>query len=258
VTAVPLENVVIVLDHPQNVVNIAGVVRAMKNMGLSRLRLVSPDEFDPWRIEGIAHRSEDVVSSTHIHDTLEEAVADCVYVLGTTARPRTAHRNYLRPRESATMLISKAEVGLVAIVFGREDRGLTNDALDRCDAVVVIPTDQAYSSMNLAQACLLIAYELFLAAEGEGHSLPKGKRSAGAATHDELEAMFAALENGLERIEFFKSRATESVMRTFRTLLSRAEPDRQEAGLVKALGFEIGNYLDRLDSEPRTGGQEAD
>jgi TrmH family RNA methyltransferase len=258
VSSIALDNVVIVLDHPQNLVNIAGVVRAMKNMGLSRLRLVSPDEFDPWRIEGIAHRSEDVVNSVHIHDTLKEAVADCVYVLGTTARPRTAHRNYLRPRGSATMLISKAEVDLVAIVFGREDRGLTNNALDRCDAVVVIPTDQNYSSMNLAQACLLIAYEVFLASQGEGHSLPKGKRSVGAAAHDELEAMFVALENGLERIEFFKSRAADSVMRTFRTLLSRAEPDRQEAGLVKAVGFEIGHYLDRLKSERRTGGQGAE
>ena len=253
--SVALSNVVIVLDHPQNLVNIAGVVRAMKNMGLRRLRLVSPDEFDPWRIEGIAHRSEDVVKSATIHGTLEEAVADCVYVLGATARPRTAHRNYLRPRAAAEMLISKAEQGLVSVVFGREDRGLTNEGLDRCDAAVVIPTDPNYSSMNLAHACLLIAYELLLAGDGEGQSLPKGKRSAGVATREESEAMLTALEEGLGRIEFFKARAAESVMRTFRTLLSRAKLDRQEAGLVKAVGFEIGNYLDRLHAKRRTGGE---
>ena len=246
-----LRNVVIVLDHPQNLVNIAGVVRAMKNMGLTQLRLVCPDEFDPWRIEGIAHRSQDVVESAKEFESLQEAVADCVYVLGTTARARTAHRNYNGPRESAQLLVGRASGGLVAVVFGREDRGLTNDALDRCDGVVVIPTDPDYSSMNLAQACLLIAYEIFLAAATEEAALPQGKRSTGLATRGEIESMVHALQGGLERIEFFKARAAENVMRTFRTLLSRAKPDRQEAGLVKALGFEIGNYLDRLSAERR-------
>ena len=244
-----LRNVTIVLDHPRNVVNIAGVVRAMKNMGLTRLRLVQPEEFDPWRIEGIAHRSEDVIESAETFGTLEEAVADCVYVLGTTARARTAHRNYCRPRESARTLIGHAEEGRVAVVFGREDRGLSNDGLDRCDGVVVIPTNHDYSSMNLAQACLLIAYEIFLAVEGGDEPLPQGKRSTGLATREEMESMLLALEGGLARIEFFKARAAERVMRTFRTLLSRAAPDQQEAGLVKALGFEIGNYIDRLSSQ---------
>ncbi len=244
-----LGNVIVVLDQPQNVVNIAGVVRAMKNMGLERLRLVKPDDFDPWRIEGIAHRSEDIVEATEIWDTLEEAVGDCIYVAGTTARARTAHRNYFRPREAASMLAGRARSGLVALVFGREDRGLTNEALDRCDAVLVIPTAPGYSSMNLAQSCLLIAYEIFLAAEGDEQPLPQGKRSTGPATREEIEAMLSALQDGLARIDFFKARASESVMRTFRTLFSRAEPDGQEAGLVKAVGFEIGNYLDRRSPE---------
>ena len=88
----PLAHVVVVLDEPQNLVNIAGVVRAMKNTGLSRLRLVRPAEFDPWRITGIAHRADDVVDSAEILETLDEAVSDAVFVLGTTARARTAHR----------------------------------------------------------------------------------------------------------------------------------------------------------------------
>ncbi len=252
-----LKNVVIVLDQPQNLVNIAGVVRAMKNMGLMRLRLVQPGEFDPWRIEGIAHRSEDVVERAEAFDRLEDAVADCVYVLGTTARARTAQRNYCRPRAAAESLIVRAEEGPVAVVFGREDRGLTNEGLDRCHGVAVIPTDPDYASMNLAQACLLIAYEIFLAADGGDQSLPQGKRSTGLATGEEMEAMLGALEGGLRRIDFFKARASESVIRTFRTLLSRAEPDHQEAGLVKALGFEIGNYIDRLTAQGETPGDGA-
>jgi tRNA/rRNA methyltransferase/tRNA (cytidine32/uridine32-2'-O)-methyltransferase len=256
VNATGLGNVVVVLDEPQNLVNVAGVVRAMKNMGLRRLRLVRPVEFDPWRIEGIAHRSEDVVESAALLDTLDEAVADCLLVIGTSARARTAQRNYGHPREWAPKIAEKAREGPVAIVFGREDRGLSNEALDRCDGVILIPTDPEYRSLNLAQACLLIAYEVFLAFEGDERPLPQGKRSVGPATRGEMEAMLGALEGGLRRIEFFKARPADGVMRIFRTLLARAELDRHEAGLVKALGFEIEKFLDRQGVPPPDSGQE--
>ncbi len=257
-----LDNVVVVLDEPQDLVNIAGVVRAMKNMGLSRLRLVKPAEFDAHRITGIAHRSEDLVEATRHLDTLEEAVADAVYVLGTTARGRTAQRNYVRPREVAPELLARAEEGPVAILFGREDRGLTNEGLDLCHSVAIIPTDPEYSSLNLAQACLVLAYELFLAAGGGELPLPEGKRSSRPASQEELEGMYAALREGLERIEFFKAREPRSVMRTVRTLLGRAEPELREARLVRAMGFEISNYLDRVldedvEEEEPAGGEEA-
>jgi TrmH family RNA methyltransferase len=245
-----LRNVIVVLDEPQNLVNVAGVVRAMKNMGLRRLRLVRPAEFDPWRIEGIAHRSEDVVESAAVVDTLEEAVSDCVLVVGTSARARTAQRNYGRPRDWARRIAEKAAEGSVAVVFGREDRGLSNEALDRCDGVVVVPTDPEYRSLNLAHACLLVTYEIFLAFQGDERPLPVGKRSVGPASRGELEETLAALEAGLRELDFFKARSPESVMRTFRTVLARAELDSHEAGLVKALGFEISNVVGRLDGGP--------
>ncbi len=236
----------VVLDQPQNLVNIAGVVRAMKNMGVERLRLVRPAEFDAWRITGIAHRAEDVVESTEFFEDLGDALADCVSVMGSTARARTAHRNYAHPRARAGALAARAREGPVALLFGREDRGLSNEALDLCDEVIVVPTDPEYSSLNLAQACLLVLYEVRMATEGDGNPLPRGKRSTRPATKGEMESMFRALEDGLARIDFFKARAPESVMRTLRTLVSRADPDSQEAGLVRAVGFEIGNYLDRV------------
>ena len=239
------DRVVVVLDEPQNLINIGGVVRAMMNMGLAQLVLVRPAEFDPWRILGIAHRGEGVVEAIRIVDTLEEALRDSVFVLGTSARARTAQRNYGRPRDWAGPLLQRTAEGRVALVLGREDRGLSNEALDRCDGVAVIPTDPAYSSLNLAQAFLILAYEIRLAAEAEVAPLPVGKRTAGPATRAEMEWMFQALEAGLRRIEFFKGRQPETVMRTFRTLLSRAELDRHEAGLVRAFSFEIGNYIDR-------------
>jgi TrmH family RNA methyltransferase len=241
-----LHNVVVVLDHPQNVVNIAGVVRAMKNMGLHRLRLVNPAEYDTWRIGGIAHRSEDVSEDAEIFDSLREALSDAVFVVGTTARARTAHRNYARPREVGPMVVERAETGVVALLFGREDRGLDNGALDLCHSVAIIPTDPDYSSLNLAQATLLLTYEVFLAAQGDPEDLPRGRRTTRPATVEELENTYAALEQGLHRIDFFKARAPEAILRTIRTVISRAEPDLQEAGILRAIGFEISSYLDRI------------
>jgi tRNA/rRNA methyltransferase len=245
--------VVIVLDEPQNVVNVAGVIRAMMNMGLSRLRLVRPADFDTYRIAGIAHRSDDLVKATEILDSLEEAVADATFVAGTTARARTAQRNYVRPRELAPLIIERARDGEVAVLFGREDRGLGNDALDLCHSVAIVPTDTVYSSLNLAQACLLVSYEIFLASQNAVEPLPTGRRAEGAATQADLEETYAALQSGLKGIEFFKgTRSPESVMRTLRTLISRAEPDLHEAMLVRAIGFEVGHYVARLEGAKET------
>jgi len=241
-----LSRVVVVLDHPKDVVNIAGVVRVMMNFGLSGLRLVQPDDFDPYRIEGIAHRSTPLIESATLHDTLTDAVADCSWIVGTTARARTAGRNYARPGEVAGDIVGKAASGRVGIVFGREDKGLSNEALDLCHAAAIIPTHPEYSSLNLAQACLVMAYETFLAAETAPEELPRGRRATRAPTAEELEQTYAALEQGLGAIEFFKARKPAAVMRTLRTLFARAEPDLREARLLAAVGYEIGHYIQRL------------
>jgi TrmH family RNA methyltransferase len=246
----PLRRVVIVLDHPKDVVNIAGVVRVMMNFRLPALRLVNPDDFDTYRVEGIAHRSAHLVAATTIHGSLREAVADCSFIVGTTARARTAGRSYTRPREGASALVERAATESVALVFGREDRGLANEDLDLCHAVTIVPTDPRYSSLNLAQACLVMAYETFLAAEGkrDQDDLPRGRRATRRPTQEELEQTFEALESGLGRIEFFKARKPSAVMRTLRTIITRGEPDLREARLLAAVGYEIGHYLDRVAS----------
>ena len=250
---VPLANVVVVLNEPKDLVNIAGVVRVMMNMGLSRLRLVSPDAFDGGRIEGIAHRSRSIIEATEIHDALPEALADATHVVGTSARARAAQTNAAHPRTIASGIVERAAEGLVAVVFGREDRGLSNEALDLCHEVVVIPTDSESPSLNLAQACLVICYELLLVAGAfeREESLGKGKRvrMTPPATQGDLERMYEALENGLARIEFYKAREPAAVLRTLRTLLGRAEPSLRETKLLQAIGFEIGYYLDRIERE---------
>lgn len=248
----PLDQFRVVLQEPQDLVNVALVIRAMKNMGLGRLRLVSPAEFDAYRIEGIAHRSADILTTTEVADTLPQALSDAVLAVGTTARARTAQRNYAHPRDAARRIVDAARSGPVAVVLGREDRGLTNEALDLCQEAIIIPTVEEYSSLNLAQALLVIAYEVFLAAKGAPEALPRSRRSTRPPTVEEREAMYAALAAGLDRIEFFKARAPASVMRTLRTLLGRAAPDLRETRLVQAIGFEIGHFLDRMGVPPRT------
>ena len=241
-----LSRIVVVLDHPKDVVNIAGVARVMKNFGLSGLRLVRPDEFDAYRIEGIAHRSADIIEATTLHETLEDAVADASFIVGTTARPRTAGRTYLRPRDAAARVAERASDGTVAVLLGREDRGLTNEGLDLCHAVAMIPTAPDYSSLNLAQACLVVAYEIFLALDGGDPALPQGRRATRPPTQAELEETYAAIEDGLAHIDFYKARKPAAVMRTLRTIISRAEPDLREARLLAAIGYEIKHYIERL------------
>ncbi|HKJ00872.1 MAG TPA: TrmH family RNA methyltransferase [Longimicrobiales bacterium] len=245
----PLSRVILVLDHPQDVVNIAGVIRVMMNFGIGQLRLVEPDDFDAHRIEGIAHRSMPLIEATTLHPTLEDAVADCVYVVGTTARPRTAGRNYVRPHAAGEEIVRRAAGGNVAILFGREDKGLFNEGLDLCHEVVIIPTSE-YSSLNLAQAALVLAYETFLASgEMESEELPRGRRATGPPRQKDLEVMYGALRNALARIEFFKARKPEAIMRTLRTLITRAQPDLRETKLLAAMGFEVGHYIDRVCPE---------
>ena len=194
---------VFVLHEPQDLVNIAGVVRVMKNMGLRRLRLVRPAEFDAYRIEGIAHKTHDVLERIEFHDALEDAIADCSWVAGTTARARSAKRTTYAARAAAAEIAARARdetAGPVAVVFGREDRGLSNADLDLCHALVTIPADPAHPSLNLQHAAAIVAYEIRLAAGGESVPRKPPRRPAPPATAAELEAMFAEVERALEAI----------------------------------------------------------
>src|SRR3954447_3565343 len=214
-----LDNIVVVLCRPQKLVNIAGTIRAMKNMGLSRLRLVRPAEYDPADIEGIAHRSADVLAATTLHASLDDALADAVYVAGTTARQRELALQQVTPRAAAPELLVRAERGPVALLFGSEDNGLTAEELDRCHCVLRIPTDPSYRSLNLAQAVLIVAYELWQADEQPGSTTIRSFQPANAA---QLERVFDATERALWAIEFFKTGGSAVIMRSLRGLIYRA------------------------------------
>ena len=235
----------LVLVAPQDIVNIGSAVRIAKNFGLEGVRLVAPEVFDAYRIEGIAHNTADLVEKIGIFDTLEAALGDCVYAVALTARGRAAKRSVLRPAAAAQELAARAADGPVAFVAGREDKGLTNEELDRCDALVTVPTNPAYRSLNLAQAVAIMCYETFLARGGEALPLKRPRREAGAATHEQLELTFEDWNRALEAIDFFKTRQPNYVMRSVREVLYRANLDGREAALIRAMGIEVQRYLER-------------
>ena len=240
-----LANVAVVLHEPQDPVNIAGTVRAMKNMGLADLRLVRPAPYDPYRLEGIAHNTRDLIDRIRVFDAFDDAARDCVRLVGFTARRRAAKWRIIDARRCAAELLEAAGDGPVAMVFGREDSGLPNEILDRMHAAVVIPTSE-HASMNLAQAVLIGAYELHLAAGDATRVLPPPRKDAPPPTEAQLEQYFGDARRALQSIEFFKTRQMEHIMRTLRSLTGRASPDARELSLLRAMALEVINYMDRI------------
>ncbi len=239
-----LSQVHVVLYEPQDHVNIAATVRAMKNMGVSSLRLVRPVAYERERLEGIAHDTFDIIDRIAHFDTLDAAIADCVRVAGFTARRRAAKRIVVEPKQAASELLEWAGQGPVALLFGREDSGLPNDALDRAHLVVTIPTTN-HSSLNLAQAVLVALYEMHLAAADATRQLAPPRKDAPPSSAELYEQLFADVESALEAIEFFKTRFRANIMRTVRSLAFRAAPDAREISLVRAMALEVLRFLER-------------
>src|SRR5688572_3790329 len=246
-----LSRVAVVLFEPQDPVNIAATVRAMKNMGVSTLRLVRPCAYDPVRLEGIAHDTRDVIDRIVHFDDFNSAVADCVRLVGFTARRRSAKWQIMDPRGAAQDALGYVEDGVVGFVFGREDHGLPNEILDRVHAAVTIPTT-THASINLAQAVLIALYELHLAAGDATRTLPGPRKEAPPPVTDEFERFFAEAYQALDAIQFFKTRYPEHIMRSLRALTFRATPDSRELSLLRAMALEVVRYLERTGRVERT------
>ncbi len=240
-----LTRVRVVLHETQDLVNIAATVRAMKNMGIADLRLVRPLDFDAWRVQGIAHDTADVVERMRIHDDLTPAIDDCVLVAAFTARRRAAKWAVTTPRDAAPRLLAAAADGPVALLFGREDRGLPNEALDRAAVHVTIPTT-SYASLNLAQAVVIGLYELHVAAGDATRERRPPRKDAPPPQTEEIERYFADVERSLESVDFFKRRNREHVLRSWRSIALRAGPNARELSLMRAMAIEVWKTLDRV------------
>ncbi|HSM10099.1 MAG TPA: RNA methyltransferase [Lysobacter sp.] len=238
----PSERLRSVLGCTQHPGNIGSAARAIKTMGLSRLVLVGPERASSAEASALAAGADDVLAAAQRFETLAEAVADCRLVLGCTARSRRVALDELLPREAAARAVADATVGAeVALVFGRERTGLTNDELQLCHAAVHIPANPEYSSLNLAAAVQVLAYELRLAlldrAGGEGMPVVAADPGRGdpPASHAELEGFFSQLGETLDAIDFHKGRAPESAMRKLRRLFLRADLDSREVRLLRGI-----------------------
>lgn len=236
---------IVVLVEPQDLVNIAATFRIAKNFGIRQVRLVNPEVFDPYRIEGIAHNTADLVETAEMFPSLAAAVADCGHVVAMTARERTAKRQMVRPRVAAVTLTEQSERGQVAIAFGREDKGLTNGELDQCHTLSMIATNPAHRSLNLAQAVAIMGYECWNAREGIDQPRKPPRRGAVVAKAAEVQRLFHDWERTLWAVDFFKSRNAENVMRSLREVFFRADLDSREAKLLRAVALETVHYLER-------------
>ena len=233
-----------VLYEPLDPINIAATIRAMKNMGVHRLRLVRPVAYDPSRLIGVAHDTEEIIEAVERFDDLKSAVADCVRIAGFTARRRAAKRAVIGPPLAAADLLEFADKGPVAVLFGREDKGLPNDALDLAHIVVTIPTTQ-HASLNLAQAVLIALYELHVVAADATRKLAPPRKTADAPSSAQFDLLFADAHRALTELRFFKTRNDEHVMRSLRSIIFRAAPDGREVDLLRAMAIEVLRTVDR-------------
>lgn len=239
-----LNQIIVVLYRPQDIVNIGGTVRAMKNMGVRHLRLVAPVPFVPADVERIAHRSADILATTQSYAALDVALADVHFVVGTTEHTHGQHPMHTAIRPFAQEIVDHAICGSVALLFGPEDNGLDMAALDRCHALVRLPTDPAYPSLNLAQAVLLLLYEVRMAIDSRGSTeVQTGAVLPLPAPYTQVEELFTVWEQALEAIQFFKTPHRQRIMRILRGIIHRATPDEREVALLRAIAREIGYAL---------------
>ncbi|MEM7502218.1 MAG: tRNA (cytosine(32)/uridine(32)-2'-O)-methyltransferase TrmJ [Pseudomonadota bacterium] len=222
--------------HPGN---IGAVARAMKNMGLTDLALVRPKLFPHEEATARASGAEDVLDQAIVVDTVQEAVADCLFVAGASARARSIDWPMLEPRPCAERLIAETRHGPVAVVFGPEKSGLTNADLDLCHVLLTIPTDPNFSSLNLAMAVQVVSYELRLAraaeAPVEDPPEPGQEDSVPLATAQELEHFYRHLERMMERSGFLDPDNPRLLMRRLRRLFVRAAPDQNEINILRGV-----------------------
>jgi tRNA/rRNA methyltransferase len=251
---------IIVLVEPQLGQNIGTAARAMANFGLSRLRLVKPrDGWPDVQAVRAASGADAVLAGVELYETMQAAIADCQFVLATTARAHDQAKPVVGPEGAAREIAPRVAAGeTVAVVFGRERWGLMNDEVGLADAIVTYPVNPAFASLNLAQAVLVIAYEYFkLVSAGElPFAMPQKSPRAGK---EQLFAFFAGLERELEKVEFFRPPEKRSTMViNLRNIFARMEPSQQDLrtlhGVLTAIaegrkGPARGGVLDGAEAE---------
>jgi tRNA (cytidine32/uridine32-2'-O)-methyltransferase len=238
------DNIRIVLVNTSHPGNIGGVARAMKNMGLTRLYLVAPKDYPNEQAEWRAASATDVLESAVVVRTLEEAIGDCQFVVGTSARERRIPWPLQDARQCAERMAQASSKEQVAVLFGREDRGLTNEELKVCNLHLNIPTSDAYSSLNLAMAVQIVTYELKMASASAARDEHE-QWDTPFASRDNMERFYTHLEEALIAIEFLDPAAPRQLMSRLRRLYNRVRLDEMELNILRGILTETQKWVER-------------
>lgn len=232
--AAMLKNIKIVLIETTHPGNIGAAARAMKNMSLSQLCLVAPRTYPSAEATARAAGADSILEQCRVYETLDEALQGCRLVVGASARLRTVDWPQLLPRACAEQVWRESTEGEVAILFGRESSGLRNSELDRCHYLVHIPANPEYSSLNIAQALQVIAYEIYIQSLSD-HKATEEESLPAVATMDALEGFFQHLQQAMLDIGFSNPRQSEKLQRRLRRLFLRARPDPEEVNILRGI-----------------------
>ncbi len=227
-----LKNIRIVMIATSHPGNIGAAARAMKNMSLDQLCLVTPKRYPSEEAVARASGADDLLARAKVYESLDAALVGCRYVVGASARLRTVEWPLLEPRSCAEKMVSEAEAGEVALLFGREHSGLTNEELNRCHHLVHIPTNPEYSSLNIAAAVQVLAYELLLASRQERAI---NEMLNPVATAEQMAGFYQHLEQALVDIGFSDPRKSDKLLRRLHLLFNRARPDVDELNILRGI-----------------------
>jgi len=229
-----LDRIRIVLSHPSHPGNIGAAARAMKTMGLSRLVLVNPKAFPDAQADAMAAGATDLLVQAEVVTSLSEALSGTVLAVAMTARRRELATPALWARDAAAEVVATASSGDVAIVFGNETSGLSNEELGQCRRWAMIPVNAGFSSLNLAAAVQVMGYELRLAALDPGQ--PPAISGAGElASHDEVEGLITHIERAAIASEFLDPASPKRLILRLRRMFSRAAPEKEEVNILRGL-----------------------
>ncbi len=229
-----LARIRIVLINTTHPGNIGATARAMKVMGLSSLHLVTPKIYPSAEATAMASGADDVLQHAVVHESLDSALAGCPLVLGTSARLRSLPMPMIDARRAANQALAESETHEVAVLFGRERYGLVNEEMQRCQFLVNIPSNPDYSSLNLAQAVQIIAYELRVAAQGFS-DISVQPPDWEPVDDQQMEGLFEHLERTLLDLRFLNPKQPKKLMMRLRRLFNRARPDQNEINILRGI-----------------------
>ncbi|MFN7085275.1 MAG: RNA methyltransferase [Burkholderiales bacterium] len=227
----PLKNIRIVLCETGHPGNIGAAARALKTMGLSQLLLVNPQRFPDPEAQWRASRATDVLTGARVCASLDEALSGVALAVACSARSREIAVPEVTARAAATQLVAVAHAQPVALVFGNETYGLTTEEANKCRMIATIPANPEYSSLNLAAAVQVFAYELRMAA---GAAMPRGKPRT-MASHEEIEGFYAHLEQTMVEAGFFDPGHPKKLMPRLRRLFARAQLEKEEVNILRGI-----------------------